>query len=134
MDIVLPPTISDRPLHRSSAWELFAASSETPVNVFDRPPPGFEPDEGVGKTSKRRPGREIEEARKDCCDRDVGLDDIRRTDDQREPNRTDDLPNPPKAISRAHPAGAKRRRPYLGSVEKNDRRAPIAQEIGATDK
>src|SRR5260370_3274169 len=122
MGVALHLTSSDRPLHRNSPCQLRAAIGETPVNVFDRSPLGFEPDEGVSKTSKRRPGREIEEARKDCRNRDVGLYDIRRTDDQREPDRTDDLADPSKLVGRAHLAGAKRRRPYLSSVGTPDRR------------
>src|SRR5260370_33924910 len=94
MGVALHLTISDRPLHRNSPWQLRAAIGETPVNVFDRSPLGFEPDEGVSTTSKRRPGPEIDEARKNYRHAHVTLNDIRRTDDHHDPERTHDTPYP----------------------------------------
>ena len=61
------------------------------IDLFERPALGLEPDKGISKARQRRPGPEVEETRKDRCDCDIGLDDVRRANDQREPDRTDDL-------------------------------------------
>src|SRR5271156_2965153 len=91
-------------------------NGQFPVDLLDRLAPGLQPEEIIDESGHQEPAAEIDERQRDLRQRHVGLEVVVGTDDQRQPERADDLADAAETIGRAHAGGAKMRSPDFRSV------------------
>src|SRR5215468_4122385 len=76
-----------------------------PVDLLDRLALGFDSKEVIDRAGHQEPAAEIEEGGRNLRQRHIRLEIVVGTDDQREPDRAEDLADAAKAIGRAHARG-----------------------------
>src|SRR5882672_6338736 len=89
---------------------------ELPVDLFDRLAPGFQPEEVIDRAGHQEPAAEIKEGQRDLRQRHIRLEIVAGADDQREPDRADDLADAAETIGRAHAGGPQMRGPDLRRI------------------
>ena len=94
---------------------------ERPVDLLDRPSLRLEAEEQEGAPGDEIPGRQVEHRREKPVERRLGADDVRRADDQGEPERADDFAEAADAVGRSHTARPQPGRPHLCRVRTDDR-------------
>src|SRR5262249_6935158 len=99
------------------------------VDRFERAAFGFEAEKKVHGACEREPCGQINESRRNRVDRDLGADQVDRTNDHREPGRPNALANPPEPIRRSHAGRAEVGWPTLGSIRSNHRPATAADGL-----
>ena len=103
---------------------------QLPVDLLDRLAARFDAEEVIDHPRHQEPAAEIEEGRRDLRQRHVGLEIVVGADDQRQPNRADDLADAAEAIGRAHAGGPQMRGPDLRRIGPDNGKAAIGEEEG----
>src|SRR6266446_3938781 len=101
---------------------------ESAADLLDRTALGLDAEERKDESCLAIPESEEQQGREDRVDCHLGADVIGGADDQREPERTDDLAEIADAIAKPHAAGAQPVRPHLCDVRPDNRVAGVAEE------
>src|SRR5580693_787621 len=91
-------------LHRDRLNRGTSRLVQRGVEFFERPAPGFEAKQYEDDSGKRVPSGEVNHRRLDRGDRRLRTDHIRRADDQRQPERSEDLTKIADAKTETHAA------------------------------
>src|SRR6476469_103491 len=104
------------------------AGGKLAVDLLVRLAAGLDAEEIIDHAGHQEPAAEIGESGRNLRQRNIGFEVVAGTDDQGQPDRTQDLADAAEAIGRTHAAGLEMRRPDLRAVWPDDREAAVGEE------
>src|SRR5476649_2351524 len=104
------------------------ARSQLSVDLLVRLAPGLDAEEIIDHPGHQEPAAEIGECHRNLGQRHVRFQVVAGAQDQREPDRADDLADAAEAVGRAHAGGLEVRRPDLGRIGSDDGKAAVGEE------
>src|SRR5690242_20572897 len=101
---------------------------QLPVDLLIRFAPGFDAEEIIDHAGHQEPAAEVKERGRNLRQRHIGLEIVAGANDQRQPDRPQDLADAAEAVGRTHTAGLEMRGPDFGAVGPDDRKAAVGEE------
>src|SRR5947209_6541403 len=112
------------------SWIRSGGDGQFLVDLLDRLAPGLDSEEIIHRPGHQKPAAEIDERGRDLRQRNVRLEVVAGTHDQREADRPDDLADAAEAVGRPHARGPKVRGPDLRRIRSDNGKSAIGEEEG----